>query len=148
MIRFGIVTGLLLGLLLVAAPAAARELSYGCACVGTPDRPDCTGGGGVAGRHGQMHWGVPGGQVAPFYTPAPVDGIGGSGWSCLTEGSYACVCSGGAGRPGCGNDAVAGTKGEIRRVLSYRDVLKNYGPGRVGTERTGWTCVLTDVWTP
>lgn len=134
--------------LMMVTPALGKPLSYGCACVGTADSPDCRGPGGVAGSHGQIHWEVPAGQVAPFYTPAPAGGAGGSGWSCLAEGSYACVCVGAPDRPGCGNDAVAGRRGETRITLTLADVLKNYGPGRLGRESTGWACVLTDVWTP
>jgi len=135
-------------LVLIAAPALAKPLTYGCACVGTAESPDCAAAGGIAGRHGQLHREVPAGQVAPFYTPSPAGGSGGSGWSCLAEGSYACLCLGAQDRPGCGNDAVAGGRGETRVALTLTDVLKNYGPGRLGRERTGWVCVLTDIWTP
>lgn len=122
-------------------PAAALELSYDCVCAGTPERPDCTGGGGIAGRHGQVHRDIPAGQVAPFYL------TGGTGWSCLAQGSYACICLGAPDRPGCGNDAAPGGRGETHIALTRDDVLKNYAPGRVGAEATGWACVLTDIWT-
>jgi hypothetical protein len=143
-------------------------LHYGCACVGTPWADDCGSAHGLGGNHGQINRDIPAGQILPFYTPGafgpgtvpapptsrdsePAVSVPwslrgqASGWSCLPEASYDCACTGSDVSPNCGNGAVTGTSGEIRISLSLGDVLKNYGPGRIGRERTGWVCIPTAI---
>ena len=129
-------------LALLPAPGrlAATELGYACACVGTADRPDCgSAGGAIAGNHGQLNRGIPAGQVQPFYQPGP------SGWACLPDAVYACRCAGRPDRPRCGNGGVPAPIGELHIALSLTDVLRNYRPGQVGAEASGWVCLVTDL---
>jgi hypothetical protein len=153
---------------LAPQPAGAKALRYGCACVGTPWAPNCGSSHGLGGNHGQINRDIPAGQILPFYTPGafgpgmvpapPATGdtepavsspwsLRGqaSGWSCLPEAAYNCACTGTEASPNCGNGAVTGTSGETRIALSLGDVLKNYGPGRIGPERTGWVCIPTAI---
>ncbi len=166
--RYPLIIATLAGLTLSALPVQARVLHYGCACVGTPWAPNCGSAHAIAGNHGQINRDIPANQILPFYTPgafgpgtvmaSPATGdteptafspwsLHGqaSGWSCLPEASYDCACTGTEAKPNCGNGAVVGVSGEIRIALSLGDVLENYGPGRIGGERTGWVCIPTAI---
>ncbi len=162
------VVTLAFGLALAAWPADARRLNYGCVCVGTPWGASCGSSHAIAGNHGQINRAIPADEILPFYTPsafgpgfAPAPPSVGdaepaasspqslrgqaSGWSCLPEASYDCACTGTDTTPTCGNGAVTGHSGDRHIALSLGDVLENYGPGRIGRERTGWVCIPTAI---
>lgn len=63
--------------------------------------------------------------------------------------NFNCICL----QERCGNGAMPGKRGEVRRGIVSSFVERLYGPSRTGDEQTGWSCVpngtsLPDVPAP
>lgn len=50
---------------------------------------------------------------------------------------YSCVCD----QSYCGNNAISGRFGQIKKDIYPEDLSRKYGPQREGDQMTGWICL-------
>jgi hypothetical protein len=70
--------------------------------------------------------------ISPFGPQAPPEAS-----QSTQPATYLCVCD----QTYCGNNAISGRHGQIRKDIPADDLARKYGPERTGDEATGWVCL-------
>lgn len=125
---------------MISGNVSAAGMTYSCVCIGTSASSPYCGNNAVGGDYGNVKSGMTASEVIASYGPERI-GPRKTGWACMVKAVYDCACAGTPSIYACGNDAVGGDGGQVRKNISLADVIASYGPNRIGHKATGWACI-------